>query len=300
MEKLQRIQEFFKYDLEVKKMLHDLVPNDLDAYNNDSVIKYSDKLYDDLKVIKYYITRITSSFCPGNIKFVDEVFKNYENNLASAGFDFNKLKSFYKNNISDMSVEFVNKLNKECVGYTFFSGDIMNETKTINEMLHFLHHYIMNNEKFYEAVPKIEEKNVCSGYEVTLRGMESEVARNIYNMIPDSLPLGVTDIISLPGQNKVLMMVRDVGHALTIEVSLEENGAMINYFIPKVCNYDMVNSLKGVKKVSEGDKFTVGCFESTIDRLPFEVVDFISRVPTDDHMFIEGGLCYNPEYSRTI
>ena len=298
MNKFENINEFFNYNLEIKKLLHNLVPNDMDAYNNDSIIKYSDKLFEGLKIMRYYFARISSGFCPEKVKFVNDMFNKYEESLLEAGYDFNKLKNFYKNNLSDMSPEYINKINLECKGYTFNSSSLIKESKTINEMLHFLHHYIMNDERFYESIPKIESKTVCSGEDVTLRGMESDISKKIFDMIPDSLPLGITDIISLPKHNKVLMMVRDYGHALTIEATVEDDVAKITYFIPKVCNYDMINGLKGVKKVSQGDRFTVGYFETSIDKLPFEVVDFISKVPTDDHMFIEGGTSYNPEYDK--
>ena len=90
-------------------------------------------------------------------------------------------------------------------------------------------------------------------------------------------------------------MIRDLGHALTIEIDIEDNKCMIRYFIPKICNIDMINSLKGVKKVKKGDNYTVGMFECTLEKLPFELVDFISKVPTDMDMYKEGGIFYESE-----
>lgn len=95
--------------------------------------------------------------------------------------------------------------------------------------------------------------------------------------------------------DRVIMMVRDIGHALSIEIEKENDKYYIRYFIPKVCNIDMVNSLKGVKKVKKGDNYTVGIFETSLEKLPFDLVDFISKVPTDIDMYKEGGIFYNSE-----
>lgn len=91
------------------------------------------------------------------------------------------------------------------------------------------------------------------------------------------------------------MMVRDRGHALSIEIEKENDKYYVKYFIPKICNIDMVNSLKGVNKVTRDSKYTVGVFETDLERLPFEIINFISKVPMDNHMFIEGGKFYEGE-----
>ncbi len=38
---------------------------------------------------------------------------------------------------------------------------------------------------------------------------------------------------------------------LTIEVTLNNNIARIEYFIPKLCNIEMINNLPGVNKVNK-------------------------------------------------
>ena len=182
MEKLERIEEFFKYDLEIKKMLHDLVPNFIDGYDQDYIFKYSDRIFKDLKVIKYYIVRIMNSFSIKNTEFIDEIFKKYEISLAEAGNDFNKINSFYKSNLSDMSPKFIDNINRNCVGYTFEKSNLINEARTVNEILHFLHHYIINNEEFYMSIPKISEKTNYEGEDIILRGVENKISKNYLNV----------------------------------------------------------------------------------------------------------------------
>ena len=63
------------------------------------------------------------------------------------------------------------------------------------------------------------------------------------------MDVGWTDIVSM--EKKMLMMVRDRGHALTIEIDKEEAGAVFKYFIPKLCNRDMIEKLPGINKITE-------------------------------------------------
>lgn len=83
-----------------------------------------------------------------------------------------------------------------------------------------------------------------------------------------------------------------VRHALFIEIDIEGDKCMVKYFIPKVCNYVMVNELNGITPVKNGDDYAVGQFEVYTENLASEIVNLILNVPTDEHMFIEGGIKY--------
>ena len=85
---------------------------------------------------------------------------------------------------------------------------------------------------------------------------------------------------------KLIIMVRDRGHALTIEVTLNNNIARIEYFIPKLCNIEMINNLPGVNKVNKNSIGATGVIETPINTLPGVLFDFISKVPTDYDMVI--------------
>ena len=77
------------------------------------------------------------------------------------------------------------------------------------------------------------------------------------------------------------MMVRDRGHALSIEIEKENDKYYVKYFIPNINNVDMVNELKGVRKVNDQSKFTTGIFETNLENLTSNLTDFIGHVPTD-------------------
>ena len=92
------------------------------------------------------------------------------------------------------------------------------------------------------------------------------------------------------------MMVRDVGHALILDIDTSKPRTFVSYFIPKITNVKLVNQLLGVKKVDEKSECTTGMFElEEGENIGKGIVDFIEKVPTDAEMFIEGGKSYRPQ-----
>ena len=83
------------------------------------------------------------------------------------------------------------------------------------------------------------------------------------------------------GEKTLIMMVRDRGHALSIEVTLNKDNARIEYFIPKICYVEMVNILPGVIIVIDDSIGTTGAIEVEVKDLPTALFNFISMVPTD-------------------
>lgn len=295
-ENLQNIEKFFKYNFEVKKILHSTVPKEEYKYNKDTLIEYSDKLFQALNDVEYYIGVILEKFNFSNEQksYLKKFIQVLKKELIKSGYNFDKLKMFYNVFFANMSEKLVNAVGENCVGYSFHRGIPLSEAKSINEILHIVHQTIINNQGILQSLPKIDEKSNNENYPITLYGKENIAARTLYEKFPKELSCGWTDIVSL-SNDRIVMMVRDRGHALSIEVEKENNMYYVRYFIPKICNIDMVNSLKGVNKVTKDSKYTVGVFETNLERLPFEIVNFISKVPTDDDMFKEGGKFYTEE-----
>ena len=104
-------------------------------------------------------------------------------------------------------------------------------------------------------------------------------------LFPNDLDVGWTDMVAV-NERKLLMMVRDRGHALTIEITLNLQTARIEYFIPKLCNVDMINNLPGINKVNQDSIGATGIIETPINDLPNALFSFISKVPTDNDMVI--------------
>ena len=290
---LRNIEYFFEIDLEIKKIIHQLAFNK-NISSNDYLVKYSDDLCSNLEIIQYYFISLAYRFNFGTfvINSINELFCNYKENLISCGCYYDKLNDFYKKYISNMNVELVDKINDTCIAYTDRYGlNLISDIKTINELLHLFHSYIVNNEWYYKSIDEISKKQNFERYDIVLRGNDNPVALEIFNKFPYELSCGPTDIVSL--SDKILIMARDRGHALTIEITIQNDKCFVTYFIPKICNAIMVNKLKGVKKVDENANFTVGMFETDINNISNEIIDFIRKVPMDEHMMIEGGLLYN-------
>ena len=295
-EKLQNIEKFFKYNLEIKKILHATIPKEEYKYSKEILIEYSDKLFKALNDVEYYLNVILEKFSFSNSDktYFQNFIKALKDELIKSGYDFNKLKNFHNVFFSNMSEKLINSVGENCAGYSMFSNVSLNEAKSINEILHIVHQTIINNQNVLQSLPKIEEKKNCENYEIVLYGKENIAARTLYESFPKELSCGCADIVSL-SNDRIIMMVRDRGHALSLEIEKENDLYYVRYFIPKICNVDMVNNLKGVNKVTKESKYTVGVFQTSLERLPLEIVDFISNVPMDKHMFIEGGKFYEGE-----
>ena len=145
-------------------------------------------------------------------------------------------------------------------------------------------------------MPKLDEKVNNYNETITLCGKENEVAKTIFEVFPSNLSCGVTDIMAL--NNKILIMVRDKGHALTIEIDTSTDKYLVTYFIPKLCNILMIRNLRGIGNIDLESNFAVGMFETNKENIGKDIIDFINSVPEDIHMSIEGGTLYEKERGK--
>lgn len=189
-----------------------------------------------------------------------------------------------------MNKELVNKVKNSFAGYTLFNpiGEVLIDAKRMNELLHVFHSYMLNNEFFYQNLPVLGRFKNNIGEDITIHGKNNnELAKSLFSNFPKELDAGITDIVSL--DNKIIMMIRDLGHALTIEIDIENDKCIVRYFVPKICNPLKAKELKGVREIKENEKATSGMFECNKKELLYELYKFISMVPTDNDMFTYGG-----------
>ena len=284
---LENMENFLKIDLEIKEKIAELSPDNIDFEDNESKIEYSDKIFKGIKDLQYSFSNLMRSFdLPSElVEEVQNKLKNIEEHITYAGTNSHILKELYSSCFSDMSKTFVDKVNKNFYGYLLEKnvGEVISNSNTVNELLHGVHSYVMNNEEILQSLNVIEKKNNNNEYSnITLYGRDETLAREIYDNLNNIENTSNIDILSL--KNKIFMMVRDKGHALTLEIdSLDEN-LLVKYFIPKICNVQMVNKLKGITKVKDTSKPTNGMFETTRESLSNEILDFIDKVPTDMDM----------------
>lgn len=276
-DKLSRVQLFFEENLKIKELINK--PLDI-KFGDDMSIDYENCLCETLSKIEFEFEKLAYIARIGKDE-IENKFKAYRTILDNCGFNLDKLQNFYRTCFINMSDEIINKSKNEFIGYSLNKNIYMllNESTSINEMLHVVHSYMVNDEKLYKDIPKLSEKKYKNGEDVNLYGIESKMARDIFNWLPDNSENGVTDILSLP--NKTVMMIRDRGHALSLEIEKENDKVYVKYFIPKICNLDMVNKLQGVHQVKTLSTGTTGEFISNNENVGFDVASFIEKVPTD-------------------
>ena len=297
-DKLQDLEQFFNYNLQIKQMIS-VYP---DIYSEEDTIEYVDKMTKNLQDIKYMLTKILKKL--GNderlIEYLNKLFTYYEKCLLNCNYNPQKLKDFYQTCISNMDPQLINEINQEICGYYIFSNyhKFFLQSKTINELLHVLHMYIVNTESFYQKMPIIKQKVDENIGTITLYGRDNPLAEALFENINFNIDSRRIDILSL-SNNRILIMARDLGHALTIEIAKEKSEYHVSYFIPKVCNIDMVNNLKGITpiKIKEDtdlrNLYAKGSFLVNEQELIPNLLELMMSVPQDKDMFIEGGIFAN-------
>ena len=282
---LEQMEMFFDSDMKIKQILVYMAPNQEDAYNDTS--DYIDRFLKGLNRIKFQFNKIFDNFNYDDEaqKVIDDKFIRYELKALKRVRTYEDIINLYKECCSDMSAKLVNRVKEEFIGYTLFQGstsEVLKSATTINEMLHVIHSSIVNNEKNYQSMNKLDIKINDEGSPIVLYGRENEIGKQIFDNFSIEIAAGNTDIVSL--KNKILIMVRDRGHALTIQVEINNNDFWITYFIPKICNLEMVKALKGINYIDKNSSYAMGSFKSTKENLSLELNNFIGAVPMDDDM----------------
>jgi hypothetical protein len=303
---LEDMKNFMQSDMAIKECLIGMAPDTTYLETEEEVVKYSDKLFKKFKEIEDEFSVIIKTFNLSGVEgALQEKLQEIKNEVINCNFTRDAQKKLYQQSFSSMDKELLAEVKTTFVGYTIDNTDLsvledmIKNCKTVNELLHVFHSYVMNNEEILQSMPVIAKKG--NEYrEYTLYGVENLVAQKIFDEINlDTSPLGVTDIIGL--ENKTIMMIRDSGHALTIEIDEEQKKGkvFVKYFIPKICNVEKVNALRGVEKVDSISGGTNGYFYiDDVNNLGREMLDFIERVPTDDDIIYKDGLTFKEYLER--
>ena len=104
-----KLEHFFAFDARIKKQLLDLAPKEEYAYNEESLIKYYDLLYDGIKDIEVEVTSILKDL---NLEYaldkVDTIFNLLKENITIGNISINRLEHLYKICFSNMRSETAN------------------------------------------------------------------------------------------------------------------------------------------------------------------------------------------------
>lgn len=285
MKNLEAMKEFIERDMKIKETLMNLAPTEADDCDELSRIEYVDKLEEGLDSIEYDILASIKKFdfdeeLNNTIK---EYFVNKKKAMAIGKYESGICQKIYNSEFASMNKEFIEEVKKGFVGYSRFSNqsEFIKKAKTVNELLHLIHSSIINNELILKSMPQIEMKRNTIKEPITLYGEKNEIAEKIFNEFPLEMDCGITDIVSL--KNKILMMIRDRGHALTIDINTTNPKEVeVKYFVPKLCNEDMIRKLPGINKSSITQSGASGFFVSAKEKITKDLFDFIEKVPTDE------------------
>lgn len=282
----KNIKDFFTSNMRIKQELLDLAPNEIDDASEESRMEYTDRLYEALRDFEIEFSNMIENLVGDNKqikKIIQEHFSKSREALLFGHYDKGIIQKIYREQFSNMTPELVEYVKNEFVGYTQYRNNIteaIEKSSTINELLHVMHSYVLNNENLLKSLPVLKTKINEFNYPITLYGEETEISRELFEQFPKDLDVGWTEIVSMP--NKILMMVRDRGHAMTIDMdTLKSNDIGVRYFIPKICNSKMVAELPGINTSSISSNGATGFFTRSREDITSGILDFIGKVPMD-------------------
>lgn len=299
---MANLRDYFRIDGKIKYTLASSAPIYVDnPYYYDGT-GYEEILYKSLKVLDWQFNDLAEKFGqlagdPGQIiEKKNLLIKKTKEDIAIAGFDFNNLAKICNEDIVGMDEGLMREISTEMSGYYLWKnpGKMIDKVNTLSELLHLVHMDIQSNEEFYSKLPKWGEVR-DDGIKYDAYGEKTKHYSDIFDAVASALSVERVDELGnnvAPAElmqlyscdNITQLLVRDYGHALSIEVDTSKpQSAMIRYNIPKVINIEIVNKLPGVRPVRQSDNRvgTGGRFEVPYDNLGKEVADFILRVPTD-------------------
>lgn len=293
MKNLEAMKEFFERDMKIKETRMSLAPTEADDYDELSRMEYVDKLEKGLNSLEYDTLASIKKFGFGEElnNTIREYFANKKKSMAVGKYEAGICQKIYNSEFASMSENFIEEVKEGFVGYAFFSNPsklpgFVKKAKTVNELLHSIHSSIVNNDEILESMPQMGTKRNTIEEPITLYGEENEVAEKIFKEFPLEMDCGITDIVSL--KNKVLMMIRDRGHALTIDMdTTNPKEVEVKYFVPKLCNEEMIRKLPGINESSITKSGASGFFVSDKDKITKDLFDFIEKVPTDGDMVFD-------------
>lgn len=317
---LKVLEQFFDTDIELKKMMADSAPSFMDSFDTDSIIKYYSKLYRILQYAKSKLALFFQSDFFVRDEYLDLSVEMLEDGtVKSSKQKSNAPESFYnkineiKNHLmeleaslrppeqafrecfSDMNKSFVDDVRSKIYGENDLEmavlAQTMDDSTTINELLHVIHTHVENSNRILGSIPVIDKKettipNTNQVLKSLLLGEpNNELARSIFEQLP--VKTRYAYVVGL--EDKTLLMVRDVGHALTMQITEENDGHYTaDYFIPKVTDADAIANLPAEQQTLDyNNGIAYGKITMEKDNAAKMISSFIGMVPGDEGISAE-------------
>ena len=304
---LKNFEMFFTLDNDIKNIIYEMgyIPRS----NKDELVKYSDILWKKIDVIRSKYLHICKLF---DIDFATPIIDNFiekcKNRLMNTDYSFNDFQAIYNECFAKMEQKTLDLVDDNIYGYSDTIPqdicEILPKCSSCNELLHTLHCYVIRNQDFLKKINEIECKQIFVGCKVALRGDENPYAKEIYDTLIEQASdlsyefrfdnIGNTDIVAINKSNKILIMVRDKGHSLTIESKLEQDGNFgVEYYMPKSISYEVVRKLKGFQHSNSKYSFSKGSFLTSSSLFVNDIVDLINSSPTDENLYGDTQTAYD-------
>ena len=184
------------------------------------------------------------------------------------------IKSLINTYFTYIKPSFSNAVHQNCIADAQFNlSAIVKECTSVNELLNFYHSYLINNLDYEEVFPLSNEKN-----QVYLFGTPNDISKEIIENFPSTIDSSYVHILSC-GNDLVIMIIRDYGHATSIKIVKNQNEIDVDYFIPKVIDPEMIKKLPGYNRMNLNNHlgWATGNFRGTIA----DLFKFIEKIPTD-------------------
>lgn len=311
-ENFVKLQHFFENDIKIKKLVCAYADKVIDTYasldsRNDvptrrrSSIKELDyELYDTLKEIFKCFFEISSEMFGTDSAWYKKS-KEMRDNLLGKSYprirhgensEYESLETilrFIRSKLTNADYNFIKEVNETCVCYASSIDQApINKARTVNEFLHVMHSYIINNRSIINSIPVISEKMNDYGSPIRYRGLDVPHFHNIFDEFPTDILVSWTDLVAVNNE-KMFLLVRGRGHALSIQLVLNNRGEVeIDYFIPKILNYEKVSRLPGVGNVTSDRLWVTGRFNTSLNNLSNELFNLIASVPNEEDEIVIG------------
>ena len=316
---LEELEYFFNTDLKIKQIMLDCAPNEMDATDEKEYYKkIRIKLNSVYSLLSRFLTgpfftepnflikipkiesdgiRISFQTIESNaLQILKDKMQSLNSLLQDSEYNNSNLNEIYNQIFSHMNDELINNVRNKLYGFNsshqYAFEHTLSEASSINEILHVLHTYVENNPDILASLPVVKSKEQPEMRKKTIGNntfckLVGHENNKLANQIFDELDiLSSSYIVAL--DNKVMMMVRDYGHALTIQITELDNGTVkVDYYIPDLKDDYNVENLNVLmpeiqQTVHKSANNAVGGFAIDRNNAPSVICSFIDLIPKDE------------------
>lgn len=224
-----------------------------------------------------------------------EGWKSRVEGTLSSTTDSARMRRIYDTALNDMSEGLIAAVRRDFFGWNDPQSrnrnfaQALGQCRTINEILHVVHTSIMQNEELLRSlsvwgrVANAEGQALGVGVRTELGAKVFGAAAQLFKTLPSPA------LICLAHPQGVHIMLRDFGHAATIDIEADAAGvARVRYYLPKTFGRESVKHLPGFDFHDDQLRVAKGSFYVAVADAPRAVTALIPLMPTDENHFPTG------------